>query len=107
MIAVHWDAVLLGLSLGLTVSVLFFVCLAWGMRGALRSTRPGTVLLLSAVCRIAVLLGTGYWVAASTGDAWYLAGYAIAFFLVRLLAVVWARAAGSSGGEVPSATDAG
>ena len=92
MIAVHWDAVLLGLSLGLTVSVLFFAGLAWGMRVALRSTRAGAVLLLSAMCRIAVLLSTGYWVAASTGNAWSLAGYAIAFFLVRLLVVLSARA---------------
>jgi F1F0 ATPase subunit 2 len=93
MTLVDWEAVLRGFLLGLPVSVLFFAGLAWGMRLTLRSTRPGSVLLLSGLCRIAVLLGLGFWVTASADNAWPLAGYALAFFLARLVALRWARAA--------------
>lgn len=91
---VDWQAVLLGFSFGVPVSVLFFVGLAWGMRLALRSARPGVLLLLSSLCRIAVLLAVGFWVNASADNAWPLAGCALAFFLVRLVAVRWAQPAG-------------
>lgn len=90
---IHWGALLLGFFLGLLVGVLFFAGLAWGLRIALRSTRPGVVLLCSALCRIAMLLAVGFWVAASTDNAWSLAGYATAFFLARLVAVLWVRPA--------------
>lgn len=90
---VDWGAMLLGFSFGVPVSVLFFVGLAWGMRLALRSTRPGAWLLLSFMCRIAVLLTVGFWLTATGDNAWPLAGYALAFFLVRLVAVLWARTA--------------
>lgn len=88
---VDWQAVLLGFSFGAPVSVLFFSGLAWGMQLALRSDRPGVLLLLSSLCRVAVLLAVGFWVTASCDNAWPLAGYALAFFLVRLVAVRWAR----------------
>ncbi len=95
-----WNAMLLGLAVGVPVSVLFFVGLAWGMRLALRSRRPGSLLLLSAACRIAMLLGIGFWIAAAGTNAWPLAGYALAFFLVRLVAVSRAR-------RTPMATPSG
>lgn len=90
-VQMDWSAMLLGLAVGLPVSVLFFVGLAWGMRLALRSRRPGSLLLLSAACRIAVLLGIGFWTTTASSNAWPLAGYALAFFLVRLVAIVRAR----------------
>ncbi len=95
--SMDWNALLRGFFWGLPVSALFFVGLAWGMRLALRSTQPATLLLLSAACRITALLAVGYWVSgvsgasASTNSAWPLVGYALAFFLVRLLAIARAR----------------
>ena len=90
-IQMDWNAVLLGFAVGVPVSVLFFVGLAWGMRLALRSRQTGSVLLLSAAFRIALLLGIGFWITTSSPDAWPLAGYAFAFFLVRLVAIFRAR----------------
>ena len=92
-VQMDWSALLLGLAAGVPVSVLFFVGLAWGMRLALRSRQPGRLLLLSAACRIAVLLAIGFWITTSSPNAWPLAGYALAFFLVRLAAVFRARLA--------------
>ena len=89
--SMDWDALLQGFLWGLPVSVLFFAGLAWGMRLALRSTQPASLLLLSAACRIAALLGVGYWVSAAANNAWPLAGYALAFFVVRVLAIARAR----------------
>ena len=89
--SMDWDALLRGFLWGLPVSLLFFAGLAWGMRLALRSTQPASLLLLSATCRIAALLGVGYWVSAAASNAWPLACYALAFFLVRVLAVARAR----------------
>lgn len=91
--AVDWDAVLLGFSCGVPVSVLFFVGLAWGMRLALRSARPGVLLVLSFACRVTVLLAVGFWLTAARVDAWPLAGYVLAFLLVRLTIVLWVRVA--------------
>ena len=92
-VQMDWNAMLLGLAVGVPISGLFFVGLAWGMRLALRSRRSGSLLLLSAACRIAMLLGIGFWIATSSTNAWPLAGYAAAFFLVRLAAVFRARRA--------------
>ena len=92
-VQMDWNAMLLGLAVGVPVSVLFFVGLAWGMRLALRSHRPGSLLLLSAVCRIAMLLAIGFWITTSSPNAWPLAGYALAFFLVRMVAIFRARCA--------------
>ncbi|SOB77104.1 F1/F0 ATPase, subunit 2 [Marinobacter sp. LV10R510-11A] len=91
MITVDWQAVLLGVSVGLPFSALFFAGLAWGMRRALGSDRPGLWLMASSFCRIAVLLAVGFWVTASAGSNWAVAGYGLAFFLARLIAVLWAR----------------
>ncbi|HSH49053.1 MAG TPA: hypothetical protein VK991_10755 [Halomonas sp.] len=84
-------AVLVGAAVGVPVSGLFFAGLAWGMARALDSRRPGGLLLLSAAVRMAMLLGVGLWLAASSATAWPMAGYALAFFLVRLIAILWAR----------------
>lgn len=90
---VDWESVLLGVSLGVPVSVLFFAGLAWSVRQAMRSTRPGALLLLSFVCRMTMLLGVGFWLTTGGDNAWPLAGYALAFFLVRLIVVLWAKSA--------------
>ena len=78
---VDWSAVLLGFAVGVPVSGLFFAGLAWGISHALRSRQPE-----------ALLLSAGVWLAASSATAWPMAGYALAFLLVRLVAVLWARA---------------
>ncbi len=88
---VDWVAILLGFAAGVPVSGLFFAGLAWGMTRALRSDRPEGLLLLSAVLRMAMLLGAGFWLAASSATAWPMVGYAVAFFIVRLVAVICAR----------------
>lgn len=88
---IDWTALVLGFALGVPVSGLFFAGLAWGMTRALRSDRPERLLLLSALLRMAMLLGAGFWLAASTATAWPMIGYGLAFFTVRLVAVTWAR----------------
>ncbi|HNP64853.1 MAG TPA: ATP synthase subunit I [Woeseiaceae bacterium] len=88
---IDWQATLLGFSVGVPVSLIFFAGLAWGVRLALRSSRPGVLLLLSFVCRVALLLATGFWLLSTGETAWPLAGYALAFFLLRIVAVFWAR----------------
>lgn len=92
MMAIDWEAMVFGFAIGMLVSVSFFAGLAWGMRRALHSTRPVAILLFSSVCRIVALLAVGFWVTAASGNAWPLAGYALAFFLVRLIAILKARA---------------
>lgn len=89
--AVDWNAMLLGFAVGVPMSALFFAGLAWSVRRALDSARPRALLLLSAAMRIAVLFAGAFWVTAFWQRLWPLAGYALAFFLVRLVAVVWAR----------------
>lgn len=91
MIVVDWHAVLWGLASGAPVSALFFNGLAWGIRRAMVSARPGVVLALSALARMAVLLLVGYGVMLASGTAWSLAGFMVAFFVVRLVAVQWVR----------------
>lgn len=91
MITIDWGALMFGFAIGVLVSVFFFAGLAWGMRRALRSTRPVAFLLFSSACRIATLLAIGFWVTASRGNAWPLAGYALAFFLIRLIVVLKSR----------------
>ncbi|MFA7552813.1 MAG: ATP synthase subunit I [Spongiibacteraceae bacterium] len=89
MITIPWDVLLLGFVSGVAISALFFVGLNWGMRVALGSSKPTSVLLLSALCRIAILLGVGYLVTVFTASAWTAAGYAAGFFLVRFIAILW------------------
>lgn len=91
MMAIDWEALVFGFTLGMFVSLFFFAGLAWGMRRALQSTRPVAFLLLSSACRIVTLLAVGFWVTASWGNAWPLAGYALAFFLARLIAILRTR----------------
>lgn len=91
MIAIDWAAIALGLSIGAAASAAFFVGLKFGMRLALRTERPVNILVLSAVLRIAALLGIG-WAVAATAGAFALAGFALAFFVVRTVATTIARA---------------
>lgn len=86
---IDWNLFALGAVAGAITAALFFAGLAWGMRLALRSTRTSSVLLLSAVLRIAALLGVG-WLVAQNGAA-ALAGFALAFVAVRFAAVTIAR----------------
>ncbi len=88
---IDWESLLLGLCFGVPVSVLFFAGLAWGMQLALRSIRPAAVLLLSSVCRISMLLAAGFWITAALGTGWSVVGFVLAFFLIRLLATLWAQ----------------
>jgi hypothetical protein len=38
-----------------------------------------------------MLLGVGFWLATSSATAWPMAGFALAFLLVRMVALLWAR----------------
>ena len=44
MIVISWQALLLGFVPGVAVSAMFFVGLNWGMRAALGSSKPTSVL---------------------------------------------------------------
>ena len=83
MTAIDWTLLGYGAVAGAIASALFFAGLAWGMRLALRSGRPAPVLLASAAIRIALLLGAGAWIAAQ--GTWPLAGFALAFLLMRFI----------------------
>lgn len=89
MIALDWTTMSLGAALGALAGTLFFAGLAWGMRIALRGSRPAGVLLASAALRIAALLVLIWWVAGQGPFA--LAGFAIGFFLVRIGVQIFAR----------------
>lgn len=88
---VNWPAFLLGFAVGAPVSLLFFAGLSCGMRLALQSSQAGAILLLSSICRITLLLAAGFWVTTVQGSGWPLAGYALAFLLIRLMAILWVR----------------
>ncbi|MDX2465351.1 MAG: ATP synthase subunit I [Porticoccus sp.] len=88
---VDWESVLLGVFFGVPVSTLFFAGLAWSVQRALKYARPSVLLLLSFVCRMTMLLGIGFWLTTSGDNAWSLIGYALAFFLVRLVVVLWIK----------------
>ncbi len=85
MILLDFDYTLFGFGLlaGTVASGLYFAGLAWGMRLALRAARPVAVLLPSASIRIALLIGAGFWI--SQSGALALAGFALAFLMVRLV----------------------
>jgi F1F0 ATPase subunit 2 len=85
------QALLLGLGLGLAASTLFFGGLGWGLRRALRARHPGPILALSFVLRAAVLLGVAGWLLRLTHPLSSLPAYLLAFFLVRGVALRWAR----------------
>lgn len=87
MIAVDWLGLLLGLLLGLVVSSVFFIGLAWGMKLALASNSPNRKLLLSFLLRLSLLLSVGFGLTAVTTTLWPLLGYALAYFIVRFIAI--------------------
>ena len=89
MIAFDWGAFGLGAGAGLFAGALFFAGLALGIRLAVRAARPAAVLLLSAALRIAAVLGLGWLVATQSGTA--LGGFALAFVMVRFVALALAR----------------
>jgi F1F0 ATPase subunit 2 len=89
MMAIDWTMLGLGALAGALASALFFAGLAWGMRLALRSRRPMPVLLLSGAIRISALLAVG-WLVAEQGAA-SLAGFALAFLVVRVGIIAFAR----------------
>lgn len=89
MTEIDLGALLLGLAAGASMSALFFVGLNLGMRIALRAARPTPILLFSAGVRIGLLLAAG-WLVAQVG-IWAFGGYAVAFLLVRYLAIIYTR----------------
>lgn len=91
MSTIDWPALLLGLLLGMAVSSLFFIGLAWGIKRALTSARPTASLFTSFVLRMGLLLGVGFGIAAVSASLWPIIGYVAAFFMVRLLAIHRAR----------------
>lgn len=91
MIDINTSAILLGFAVGLPLSVLFFWGLNWGMRLALNSSSPGGILMLSFFVRLVVLLTVGFALTRLTDTLWTLAGYMLAFLLVRIVAVVRVR----------------
>lgn len=91
MIEINISAVLLGAAVGLPMAVLFFWGLNWGMRQALASTNPGSILMLSFFVRMTLLLGVGLALTRLTESLWALAGYMLAFLLVRVVTVMRAR----------------
>lgn len=92
-----WSATLIGFGVGVATSVLFFAGLMLGIRMALQVAHPTSVLLPSAALRIAILIGVGWVITGQGTDGWALAGYVVAFFLVRFAAIRVARV--SQGGE--------
>lgn len=85
----NWADLAAGLALGGVASALFFAGLHLGIRIALRSTKPGRMLLTSAAVRIALLLLAAF--AAVNIGVWSLAGFAAAFLAVRFAILIWAR----------------
>lgn len=91
MMIVDWPSALMGFGVGVVVSVVYFAGLALSVRAALTSSRPAAVLLPSAVLRISLLLAVGWLVTGGATLVWAVAGYGLAFFLVRALATMLAR----------------
>jgi len=91
MIALDWATLGLGAILGLISGAAFFAGLSWGMQIALRQTHPVPVLLVSAAVRIPALLLVGWWVAGQGAVA--LAGFALAFLVVRIGILAFVRTA--------------
>ena len=89
MIAIDWAMLGLGALTGAIAAALLLAGLALGMRLALGSSHPTPVLLLSSALRIAALLGVGWLVALQGVTA--LAGFALAFLLVRFGILAFAR----------------
>lgn len=92
MVTIDWPGAQMGFGVGVAMSALYFVGLAVTVRVALRSSRPNAMLLPSALARIALLLAVGWLVSGGATRVWAFAGYGLAFFLVRFLATMLARA---------------
>ncbi len=90
MTSVDWNAVMLGLLVGVAMSVVFFTGLGFGVRMALRAEQPIRILMLSSVVRIAVLLSVGWAVVDKVGP-WAVLGYGGAFLAVRTMFVTFAK----------------
>ncbi len=90
MMPFDWSNLLLGLAVGAGMSAVFFAGLGLGMRWALRSAKPVSLLFLSAALRISALLGVG-WLVVKQGGPWSLLGYAGAFLIVRFVVTTVAR----------------
>lgn len=88
MLDVNSSALLLGFAVGLPVSALFFWGLNWAMGLALVSEHPTRLLMLSFFCRMVILLGIGFGLTALSETLWSLAGYMLAFVLLRVLVVL-------------------
>lgn len=97
MIFVEWTTFGLGIGVGTVMSAAFFAGLAFGMRRALRGGFAIKTLALSAALRIAMLLGVGWLVLVNAGP-WAFAGYGLAFFVCRSIAVAIARVPAHAGG---------
>lgn len=89
---IDWTAFALGTLAGVVAGALYFAGLAFGLRLALRGSRPMVVLALSALLRIAALLMVG-WLTARVGGIVAVAGFALAFLATRLVAVALAKPA--------------
>lgn len=96
MIDINSSAILLGVAVGLPVSALFFWGLNFGMHLALASEHPGRLLMLSFLCRMVVLLGVGFALTALSQTLWTLAGYMLAFLLLRIVVVLRTKLAMAS-----------
>ena len=91
MIDINISAIVTGVAVGLPMAVLFFWGLNWGMGKALASSSPGSLLMLSFFVRMALLLGVGLVLTRLTESLWALAGYMLAFLLVRVVTVARAK----------------
>ncbi|AMN47998.1 hypothetical protein ACG33_12995 [Steroidobacter denitrificans] len=90
MTSIDWSAIGLGIVAGAVGGALFFTGLALGLHQALRSTRPGVVLLVSAVLRIAAMAALGWLVVVRAGTVALLT-FSLAFLVMRILAVALRR----------------
>jgi hypothetical protein len=94
--AIDWTAFGAGMLAGTAAGVLYFAGLAWGVRLALRRRCTVSVLLPSAVIRIALLLAAG-WATAQLGAA-ALVGFALSFLALRFFVVAAVQPKDVSGG---------
>lgn len=91
MIDIDSNAILLGFTLGVPMAVVFFWGLNFGMQLALASQNPGSLLMLSFFIRMLALLAVGFAMVKLTDTLWSLAGYMLAFLLIRVVAVIRAQ----------------